>query len=299
MSKQRPNPSLQRRANGVPPSSNVSEILQTTSRLVAIVLLLYGAACVALFSFQRSLIYFPQPSAFDTPSTTLTLPVPGAELVVSIRPHAGQKALIYFGGNAEDVSSNLSSFSGAFPDYAIYLLHYRGYGGSSGKASEEMLHADAQALFDKVHAQHPNIAVVGRSLGSGVAIRLASQRPVSRLVLVTPFDKGQAKVIEKAIRESELGLDPAHQGGVIRVPLPSMNEQRRKELVKVLSKLAEDGRIAIRHARTDARDKVKKLDGVSEDDKKHAEKELQKAHDDGIGKLDVLLKTKEAEIMEV
>lgn len=123
--------------------------------------------------------------------------------------------------------------------------------------------------------------------------------PEPRILLVTPFDKGQAKAIEKAIRESELGLDPAHQGGVIRVPLPSMNEQRRKELVKILHKLAEDGRIAIRHARTDARDKVKKLDGVSEDDKKHAEKDLQKAHDEFIAKLDGLLKVKEAEIMEV
>ena len=123
--------------------------------------------------------------------------------------------------------------------------------------------------------------------------------PEARILLVTPFDKGQAKVIEKAIRESDLGLDPAHQGGVIRVPLPSMNEQRRKELVKVLHKLAEDGRIAIRHARTDARDKVKKLDGISEDDKKHADTELQKLHDDIIGKLDALLKAKEAEIMEV
>lgn len=123
--------------------------------------------------------------------------------------------------------------------------------------------------------------------------------PEPRILLVTPFDKGQAKSIEKAIRESELGLDPAHQGGVIRVPLPSMNEQRRKELVKVLHKLAEDGRIAIRHARTDARDKIKKLDGVSEDEKKHAEKDLQKLHDDFIGKLDSLLKAKEAEIMEV
>ncbi len=123
--------------------------------------------------------------------------------------------------------------------------------------------------------------------------------PEPRILMVTPFDKGQAKAIEKAIRESELGLDPAHQGGVIRVPLPSMNEQRRKELVKVLNKLAEDGRIAIRHARTDARDKVKKLDGISEDDKKHAEKDLQKLHDDTIGKLDALLKTKEAEVMEV
>jgi ribosome recycling factor len=123
--------------------------------------------------------------------------------------------------------------------------------------------------------------------------------PEARVLLVTPFDKANAKNIEKAIRESELGLDPAHQGGVIRVPLPSMNEQRRKELVKVLHKLAEDGRIAIRHARTDARDKIKKLDGVSEDDKKHAEKELQKSHDEYIGKLDALLKAKEAEVMEV
>jgi pimeloyl-ACP methyl ester carboxylesterase len=169
----------------------VRQILQIIVRLVSIALLLYGAACIALFAFQRSLIYFPQPSAFDTPSTTLTLPVPGADVVVSVRQQIGQKALIYFGGNAEDVSASLSSFSSAFPDYAIYLLHYRGYGGSSGKASEEMLGVDAEILFDKVHAEHPNIAVVGRSLGTGVAIRLASQRPVSRLVLVTPYDSIQ------------------------------------------------------------------------------------------------------------
>ena len=165
--------------------------MQTTARLISIALLLYGAACIALFAFQRSLIYFPQPSAFDTPSTTLALPVPDAALAVSVRPHAGTKALIYFGGNAEDVSASLSSFSSAVPDHAIYLLHYRGYGGSSGKASEEVLHTDAQALFDKVHEEHPDIAVVGRSLGSGVAIRLASQRPASRLVLVTPYDSIQ------------------------------------------------------------------------------------------------------------
>jgi ribosome recycling factor len=123
--------------------------------------------------------------------------------------------------------------------------------------------------------------------------------PEPRILLVTPFDKGQAKAIEKAIRESDLGLDPAHQNGIIRVPLPSMTEQRRKELVKILHKLAEDGKIAIRHARTDARDRIKKLDGVSEDEKKAAEKELQKVHDDEIAKLEALLKTKEAEVMAV
>ena len=123
--------------------------------------------------------------------------------------------------------------------------------------------------------------------------------PEPRVILVTPFDKGQTKAIEKSIRESDLGLDPSVQGNVIRVPLPMMNEQRRKELVKVVHKLAEEGRIAVRHARTVARDQLKKLNGVSEDDVKHAEKDLQKVHDDYMHKIDELLKHKEAEIMEV
>jgi len=127
----------------------------------------------------------------------------------------------------------------------------------------------------------------------------AVSAPEPRILLVTPFDKGLAKVIEKSIRESDLGLDPAHNAGVIRVPLPSMNEQRRNELKKVVNKLGEDGKIAVRHARTDARDKVKKLDGVSEDEKKQAEKELQKVHDEAIAKIDGLVKAKEADLMEV
>ncbi len=123
--------------------------------------------------------------------------------------------------------------------------------------------------------------------------------PEPRTILVTPFDKSQAKVVEKAIRDSDLGLEPSSQGGVIRVPLPSMNEQRRKDLVKIVHKLAEDGKIAVRHARTHGRDGLKKLTGVSEDDVKHAEKDLQKVHDDYIGKIDAMIKAKEAEIMEV
>jgi len=123
--------------------------------------------------------------------------------------------------------------------------------------------------------------------------------PEPRVLIVTPFDKGQIKVVEKAIRESDLGLEPSTQGGVIRVPLPQMNEQRRKDLVKVVHKLAEDGKIAVRHARTSARDQLKKLSGVSEDEVKHGEKELQKIHDDYIGKIDSMVKAKEAEILEV
>jgi ribosome recycling factor len=123
--------------------------------------------------------------------------------------------------------------------------------------------------------------------------------PEPRLMVVTPYDKGQAKAIEKAIRDSDLGLEPSNMGGVIRVPIPAMNEQRRKDLVKMVHKLAEEGRIGVRHARTEARDRLKKLEKVSEDDVKLAEKDLQKQHDDAMTKLDELVKAKEADIMEV
>jgi uncharacterized protein len=150
----------------------------------------YLGACAALFFFQRSLIYFPQPSSLGS-SSQIRLPVDSAELRVSVRPLAGPHALIYFGGNAEDVSASLMSLSTAFPDHAVFLMHYRGYGGSSGAPSEPALQADALKLFDKIHSEHPNIVVVGRSLGSGIAIRVATQRPVSRLVLVTPYNSLQ------------------------------------------------------------------------------------------------------------
>ena len=123
--------------------------------------------------------------------------------------------------------------------------------------------------------------------------------PETRLLTVTPWDKGLIQAIEKAIRDSDLGLNPSSQGGVIRVPLPSLNEDRRRELVKVVHRLAVEGRIGVRHARTVARDAIKKLDKVSEDDKKQADKDLQKMHDEHISKLEEMLKAKEAEIMEV
>ena len=154
----------------------------------------------------------------------------------------------------------------------------------SGKASPNML--------DTVRVE-----MYGQQMMLNQVASIAAPEP--RTLLVTPFDKSQAKVVEKAIRDSDLGLEPSSQGGVIRVPLPSMNEQRRKDLVKIIHKLAEDGKIAVRHARTHARDGLKKLTGTSEDDVKHAEKDLQKVHDDYIGKIDAMIKAKEAEIMEV
>ena len=154
----------------------------------------------------------------------------------------------------------------------------------SGKASASMLDSIKVELY-------------GTELALNQCASVSAPEP--RMLIVTPFDKTQAKAIEKAIRDGNLGLDPAHQAGVIRVPLPSMNEERRKDLVKVLHKYGEEGHIAIRHQRTHTRDALKKLEGVSEDDVKHAEKDLQKLHDDFIGKVDEAMKAKEQEIMEV
>lgn len=158
---------------------------------LAVLLLAYLAVCGALFAYQRSLIYFPQPKSWGGPATTLNLKVKDANLVVTTRYAAGPKAIIYFGGNAEDVSANLPSFSETFPTHALYFLHYRGYGGSTGSPTEAALQSDALALFDHVGKAYSNVVVVGRSLGSGVAVQVASQRPVSRLILVTPYNSIQ------------------------------------------------------------------------------------------------------------
>ena len=156
--------------------------------MLILVAILFAGLCGVLFVFQRSLIYFPQPRSYQHGTNLITLQVGTGTVLVSTRLNAGSDALIYFGGNAEDVSRNMPGFSVAFPNYAIYLLHYPGYGGSPGSPSEQAIFADALALFDDVRAEHKNIVVVGRSLGSGVAVRLASLRPVERLVLVTPYD---------------------------------------------------------------------------------------------------------------
>jgi ribosome recycling factor len=148
------------------------------------------------------------------------------------------------------------------------------------------------SMFAKLTAEYYGTPTPLQQLASFTA-------PEARIILVQPYDVTAMPAIEKAIRESDLGLDPSSQGGVIRVPLPSMNEQRRKDLVKIVHKLAEDGRVAVRHARGEARDRIKKVEGVSEDDKKHAEKDLQKVHDDYMSKIDALVKGKEVEIMEV
>ena len=105
--------------------------------------------------------------------------------------------------------------------------------------------------------------------------------------------------IDKAIREGDLGLNPSTQGNLIRIPLPPLSEERRRDLVKIVHKLAEEGRVAVRHGRTDTLSRIKKLEHISEDDKTRAEKDVQKLTDEHIRQIDDLIKSKEAEIMEV
>jgi ribosome recycling factor len=123
--------------------------------------------------------------------------------------------------------------------------------------------------------------------------------PEARLLTVQPFDKSMTQAIEKAIRDSDLGLNPATQGAVIRVPLPMLSQERRKELLKIVGKLAEEGKVAVRHARTETLSKVKKLEKIPEDDKTRAEKEVQKLTDEHVRQIDQMIVAKEAEIMEV
>jgi ribosome recycling factor len=126
--------------------------------------------------------------------------------------------------------------------------------------------------------------------------------PEPRLLAVQVWDKGMVNAVDKAIRDSNLGLSPTIEGQILRIRIPELNEQRRKEMVKVAHKYAEDARIAIRHVRRDGIDILKKLmkdKKISEDDEKRHEGEIQRATDQFVGDVDQVLGVKEKEIMQV
>lgn len=126
------------------------------------------------------------------------------------------------------------------------------------------------------------------------------QAPDPRQLVVSPYDASALKEIEKAILESDLGLNPANDGKIIRLPIPQLTEERRKELVKVVRQIAEDGRIAIRNVRRDAIADLQELGGeVGADELHRAEERVQRLTDEHIGEIDEALKQREADIMEV
>jgi ribosome recycling factor len=128
--------------------------------------------------------------------------------------------------------------------------------------------------------------------------------PESSTLVITPYDKSAIKAIETAILKSELGLNPGNDGNVIRLPIPPLTEERRKELTKLVAKLAEEIRTAIRNVRRDANDDVKKVEkdktsGLSEDAAKKALEVIQKVTDEAIKEVDEIVKHKDAEIMKI
>ncbi len=155
--------------------------------ILSIAACVYVGLCLVFFFFQRSFIYMPTP-ATPAHAAAVELVVPGATLRVSCRTLDGTKALVYFGGNAEDVAFTLPELAAVFPDRAIYCLHYRGYSGSTGHPAEAAMRLDARAFFEMVRGRHPDVMAVGRSLGSSLAIQLAAEEQVSRLVLIAPFE---------------------------------------------------------------------------------------------------------------
>ena len=126
--------------------------------------------------------------------------------------------------------------------------------------------------------------------------------PEPRLIVVQPWDKALMPDIERAIQGSGLGFNPANDGNVIRVPIPPLSQERRKDMVRLLHKMAEEGRISVRHARQEANKEIKQREqdhDISEDESRRQQDQVQKITDEYVAKIDDLMKTKEAEVMEV
>ncbi len=126
--------------------------------------------------------------------------------------------------------------------------------------------------------------------------------PEPRMLSVQVWDKSMVSAVEKAIRDSSLGLSPTTEGQILRIRIPELNEQRRKEMVKIAHRYTEEARVAVRHVRRDGIDTLKKLlkdKDISEDDAKRLESDVQKATDQFVGEIDMTLATKEKEIMQV
>jgi len=176
--------------------------------------------------------------------------------------------------------------------------------------AEERMESAIMFLDDElahVRAGRANVAILDGvkvdSYGAKVPINQVAtvSVPDARTIAIRPWDRKQIKAIEKGIMDSDVGITPENNGEVIRLSIPQPTEERRKELVKKCNKVGERTKIEIRNARADIKDKLKKAikDGLSEDNEKDAEEDLQKLHDKYIKQVDALLDAKQKEIMTV
>ena len=144
---------------------------------------------VALVYFrQRSMLFYPVPAREGILQESISFKNRDIFLHGWIMNKGRTKAIVYVGGNAEDITNNIDLFKDLFRHYTVYLIDYRGYGNSQGTPTEQGLFSDAIAIYDQIQALHPSISLMGRSLGSGVAVYLASKRDIEQLFLLTPYD---------------------------------------------------------------------------------------------------------------
>jgi len=164
--------------------------------IIKLLLLVYITFGILLFINQRDLLYAPT-DKINHLFNEVIFHNDKESINVIILNDKKKKAILYFGGNGDTVALSAFAFDRFFPEHTVYLVNYRGYGGSSGEPTEKGLYSDALIIFDKIRSKHSNISVLGRSLGSGVATYLASKREFEKLVLITPYDSAQSMVQER------------------------------------------------------------------------------------------------------
>ena len=222
------------------------------SIILALVLIYLGLG-LFLYLAQRSFIYFPVPAGLSN-DEEVTFKSDGQQIKATVLNPGNRKSIIYFGGNAEGVAYNADSFTEMFADYTVYLVHYRGYGGSSGEPTEQGIYSDALHIYDVVKTRHDGVSVIGRSLGSAVATHLASERDVQKLILITPFDSAQA------LAQSQFPVYPMSL--LLKDKHDSLSRAGRIKSEVMVIAAAEDKVIPMRHT-------TRLLEGFSQEVKFH------------------------------
>jgi hypothetical protein len=162
--------------------------LKSIITLLLLLVIAYILIVALVYFWQRSLLFYPVTAREGILQETISFKNRDISLHGWILNKGQTKAMIYFGGNSEDITNNIDLFKVLFKNFTVYLIDYRGYGNSQGEPTEQGLFSDAIAIYDQIQALHPSISLMGRSLGSGVAVYLASKRDIEQLFLLTPYD---------------------------------------------------------------------------------------------------------------
>jgi pimeloyl-ACP methyl ester carboxylesterase len=162
--------------------------MKEITAIILVLISIYLLFAAFLYVYQRKLIYHPVPIDTEFSAQEISIDNRGTLLHGWMLNPGKPRAVIYFGGNSEMVTHRQEYFVNVFSDYSVYLINYRGYGKSQGSPSESGLFSDALAIYDELIKRHDSITAYGRSLGSGIAVYLATRRPLQKLILLTPYD---------------------------------------------------------------------------------------------------------------